>query len=668
MKRVMILCAVVTVLVLGAFACGSESAEPQQLPPPISPQSTAASLVPAAEPTPVSFAVVDSEPAPFAASHDSYAFTHSGAATASLEERIFAADVVVRARLVSTIDTGYTFTSVRYLKGTGPANFTVRADINRRTTQWDNQDAILFLTPLTGETADFEFANTTTIVYFGTLEYATTTEGNYVLASGERIPSHLPNGERVPSHVVHEDGVRLPAHGYGGNSYAVYSGDLNEGYSVSSRNPVWLPVVTSSSQARSDGVTPPKGGSNVITEYDSSSGVAQTVSESEFQNAVSWAVGPATPGASESSGRSVARTPATTPEGFTAEDVDSCLRYALWRIREERDYIAHFGRTYWPSDPFQSETSSGSGRGVSLASMEVDPKWAKRHPTFQHAGDHGHLFETQIIDPDSDAFTGYTEMFTVRRPLPAGTYEIRRREYPDAYKACEYAPDWAFTDFVVTVTAPPGTLHEALFDPATTTAGVGYLATTSTTTGVLEPAGFSVRGRAITITGLTWRDGRVVLTLDRFGSWLDGFSFVETDGTVGLRLAEVDATKDWTARTLTWQVSEQPWEPGDELMMRMGPIPLPAVRNLTAEANSAGEVVLRWEVAYRAGVSGYRIWRHRPGRDDGPRIYVSDTLSTDTTYTDANTRLPNVTEYSVQAIGRGSDAGEKSEAVRIGGQ
>ena len=220
----------------------------------------------------------------------------------------------------------------------------------------------------------------------------------------------------------------------------------------------------------------------------------------------------------------------------------------------------------------------------------------------------------------------------------------------------------------VTVTAPPGTVHEAFFDPATTTAGVGYLATTSTSTGVLEPAGLSVRGRAITITGLTWRDGRVVLTLDRFGSWLDGFSFIEPDGTVGLRLAEVDATKDWTARTLTWEVSEQPWESGDELMMRMGPIPLPAVRNLTAEANSAGEVVLRWEVAYRAGVSGYRIWRHRPGRDDGPRIYVSDTLSTDTTYTDANSLVPNLTEYRVQAIDRVYNAGESSESVRVGSQ
>ena len=106
-------------------------------------------------------------------------------------------------------------------------------------------------------------------------------------------------------------------------------------------------------------------------------------------------------------------------------------------------------------------------------------------------------------------------MFTVRRPLPAGTYEIRRREYPDAYKACGYAPDWAFTDFVVTVTAPPGTVHEAFFDPATTTAGVGYSAGSATTTRVLEPAGFSVGGRAITITGLAWHNGQVVLTVDR---------------------------------------------------------------------------------------------------------------------------------------------------------
>ena len=136
---------------------------------------------------------------------------------------------------------------------------------------------------------------------------------------------------------------------------------------------------------------------------------------------------------------------------------------------------------------------------------------------------------------------------------------------------------------------------------------------------------------------------------------------------MGLYLSRFDATEDLRTRTATWDVPERPWEPGDELMLRMGPIPLPGVRNLTAEANSAGEAVLRWEVAYRAGVSGYRIWRHRPGIDEGPRIYVSDTLSTDTTYTDANSPVPTLTEYRVQAIDRSYNAGESSESVRVGG-
>ena len=49
-------------------------------------------------------------------------------------------------------------------------------------------------------------------------------------------------------------------------------------------------------------------------------------------------------------------------------------------------------------------------------------------------------------------------------------------------------------------------------------------------------------------------------------------------------------------------------------------------------------------------------------------IYVSDTLSTDTTYTDANSPVPNLTEYRVQAIDRVYNAGESSESVRVGSQ
>ena len=237
-------------------------------------------------------------------------------------------------------------------------------------------------------------------------------------------------------------------------------------------------------------------------------------------------------------------------------------------------------------------------------------------------------------------------------------------------KPCDCEIDRALSHFVyvyVTVTAPPGTVHEAFFDPATTTAGVGYLATTSTSTGVLKPVGFSVSGRAIAITGLTWRDGRVVLTLDRFGSWLDGFSFIEPDGAFGLVLSGSEATADRAAGTLTWAVPERPWTAGDQLMLRIAPTPLPPVGNLTAEVNSDGLVVLTWEVPYTAGVSGYRIWRHRPGSDDAPRVYVSNTLSTDTTYTDHNTLPGSLTVYSVEAIDAYNNAGERSDSVQIGG-
>ena len=324
--------------------------------------------------------------------------------------------------------------------------------------------------------------------------------------------------------------------------------------------------------------------------------------------------------------------------------------------RTLRDHAAHGDPWIPPTGRFSVD--SGAGRGTELFQWDfpIDHNTVmsgnQKYNRYELSGSDAHLFNSRVYDDDNDSRNGYTADLITRRPLPVGVYRFTYHPYLYFYEPCGYHDNAEAREMIVTVTAPPGTVHEAFFDLATTTAGVGYLAGSATTTGVLKPVGFSVRGRAITITGLTWRDGRVVLTLDRFGSWLDGFSFIEPDGTVGLRLAEVDSTKDWTARTLTWEVSEQPWESGDELMLRMGPIPLPAVRNLTAEANSAGEVVLRWEVAYRAGVSGYRIWRHRPGRDDGPRIYVSDTLSTDTTYTDANSPVPNLTEYRVQAIDR----------------
>ena len=292
----------------------------------------------------------------------------------------------------------------------------------------------------------------------------------------------------------------------------------------------------------------------------------------------------------------------------------------------------------------------------------------QRYDRHELSGDDSHLFESTITDADNNSRNGYSFWITNRRPLPAGTYNIRSHGQAYYFSACDYRTDPDYNDIIVSATAPAGTVHEAFFDPATTTAGVGFLAGSAATTGVLEPAGFSMRGRDIDITGLEWRNGQVVLSFDRTVQLSDGLSFIETDGTAGLYLSQFDATEDLRARTVTWEVSEQP----------VGVRGRADAENRAdtaaggAESDSRGElcreVVLRWEVAYRAGVNGYRIWRHQPGRDEGPRIYVSDTLSTDTTFTDANSPVPNLTEYRVQAIDRVYNAGESSESVRIGSQ
>ena len=553
---------------------------------------------------------------------------HWGKATASLEERIFLSDVVVKARLTSAGSGTLDFRAIEYLKGTGPTKFKVQAETEGRDTRFDQRDAILFLVTLTGETQDFRFVDTINWNYFA------------------------------------------PWPGRGKGNATQYTGNLPDGYTLGANNPVWLPVSpTSESESRTR--TAQSSDPNILTEYDRA-GAVQSVSQSTLEQTIQW-VSPSTTGGS--AGRRSADTQTGDGPAYNANDHLLCMTAAMSHIRWQRDYYAHYGEPR--VGPFLYDTSSvrsGAAQGTQVHQVRFHMGNRDYPPTYsvdigldthELEGRDAHLFGTRAFDINSET---YQLGFVMRRPLPGGSYEFKHFVYFAGWKPCNYrARDWD-SDAIITVVAPPGTVHEALFDPATTTAGVGYLATTSTSTGVLEPAGLSVRGRAITITGLTWQNGRVVLTLDRFGSWLDGFNFIEPDGTVGLRLAEVDSTKDWTARTLTWEVSEQPWESGDELMMRMGPIPLPAVRNLTAEANSAGEVVLRWEVAYRAGVSGYRIWRHRPGRDEGPRIYVSDTLSTDTTYTDANSLVPNLTEYRVQAIDRVYNAGESSESVRVGSQ
>ena len=68
-----------------------------------------------------------------------------GAASASVEERIYFSDAVVRASLSSTGTSSLSFKVIEYLKGTGPSDITVSAHPSRRNSSHDKREAVLFL-------------------------------------------------------------------------------------------------------------------------------------------------------------------------------------------------------------------------------------------------------------------------------------------------------------------------------------------------------------------------------------------------------------------------------------------------------------------------------------------------------------------------------------------
>ena len=68
-----------------------------------------------------------------------------GAASPSVENRIYVSDVIVRALLLSVTPHALRFRAIEYLKGSGPAEITVQASTSGRNTIWDEREAVLFL-------------------------------------------------------------------------------------------------------------------------------------------------------------------------------------------------------------------------------------------------------------------------------------------------------------------------------------------------------------------------------------------------------------------------------------------------------------------------------------------------------------------------------------------
>ena len=93
--------------------------------------------------------------------------------------------------------------------------------------------------------------------------------------------------------------------------------------------------------------------------------------------------------------------------------------------------------------------------------------------------------------------------------------------------------------------------------------------------------------------------------------------------------------------------------------------PPPAPRNLTATVNGDRSVTLNWEAPDDDSVTGYQILRRRPNEGEKTLlVYVEDTGSTATTWTDTNVTAGTQHVYRVKAI-NAAGVGRQSNYVNV---
>ena len=456
---------------------------------------------------------------------------------ASIEEKILRRSVVVKAMMTSlssevVVDADgkyspvlrFSLSASEYVKGTGPSSIVAvwvdgrsyntssaandaKADIlAERDDQWDSREAIIFL---------YDEASG-----FGAqLDRQLQRADHFLLALGDR-----------------------------------YSSD--DRYSLHSRvNKVWLPAAMSGGST-GDGrkflLDVPDPGSDTTPKI--------TIGELRMQ---------------------IEDINAESDGGDGSEAYKECVRDKYEFERRHRYTQENQGMAYYDQSPSDSDLASGQPAATPMHQRQNGGIYPNQKARTWLEGKDASLFsvvqgEPTPIDVDEDgALTAgmdaieFTETFTIVRPLPAGEYEIDRKEVWTRFLPCNYALS---NDWTITVTAPEGVLHEAFFDPVT----VGTTVSADDTKGQLEPASFTgANGSSTTLEAISWEagagdSGTVKIEVDPdyalAGHILD---FIELDGTVSLSLDAFDATVDTVTNTLTWSVSSQPWHDGDLLMVRI---------------------------------------------------------------------------------------------------
>ena len=179
------------------------------------------------------------------------------------------------------------------------------------------------------------------------------------------------------------------------------------------------------------------------------------------------------------------------------------------------------------------------------------------------------LFRAGKFDTDSSPANGYNLGFSTARPLPAGNYRVQDvgQHYSDI--PCDHKPENDYVDWIITVNAPAGTLHEAFFDPVTIDALVGSVGSY----GVLRPNTFTVSDKTTTtLRSIKYSNGVVRMQFSQTTDLANKeVQFIMLDGTVGLTLPFSSATTGTlSADTVySWKTCTAPWSNGDKIMIRI---------------------------------------------------------------------------------------------------
>lgn len=289
----------------------------------------------------------------------------------------------------------------------------------------------------------------------------------------------------------------------------------------------------------------------------------------------------------------IAEFQAVLDEGSEIPGYLGCIGTVLWYERDAR------GRGK-PWFPYQSSSSIRSGLPAGTA-IERDNHFRGEITKFEDIwldGPDKGLFEILQHHADDIPTEGYFESLTATRPLPSGEYKVERHFLPPYDKPCLGFMVNGFTlkryseETVYVESSIEGAIHEAFFDPDESTNGVGFFGDS----GPMQPSSFRLRDLSIKIQHLHWQNGVAALKLDPHVP-LTGFDIdvIDRDGSARITLSVSNAAVDHRDEILRWNVPEQPWQAGDQLMLRIrpeGPVPptpgprpwIPAVLNLTATA------------------------------------------------------------------------------------